>query len=427
MGTTSLQKKPSYQSEEISDWNNLVQQFPEIPKPYDSGDSDPLNAAVSQAENIEIDIEDELDRRVDLRNLPTATIDPDYAHDHDDAVSLLKDGDNYRAWVHIADVGHYVEPGDPIDQASRERGVTFYLGDNTRHMLPDYLAQEICSLKPDTDRLAHTIEMEFDRAANLKDWDIYKSVIKSDAHLTYTHADSIIESSDELTDWYNDSELYNEQAQTFRDLSVALNDLEPLTRDLRDERWDHSLIINPRPSPSSRIIHEMMTAANWAVGQYLREEEGLGIYREEDSPDRGWTNDAVRELSALGFEVPDQVHNPHHTKRVLNDFFEETDFETGSNFDENREKQARKAIITNLPRAKYAASNGKGAINHYGLGLGDYAHFTSPIRRRTDLINHWIISDKLDSTHNLSAEAEHVSAQQKAADESNRLWKGAQG
>lgn len=427
MATSSIQKNSRHnQNEIINSWNVLKQEFPEIPEPYSSDDSELLNAAVSKAEEMELNIRDELDYRKDLRQLPTATIDPDYAHDHDDAVSLLEDGNGYRAWVHIADVGHYVDPGDPIDQAARDRGVTFYLGDNTRHMLPDYLAQEICSLKPDTDRLAHTVEMKFDQAANLKDWDVYKSVIKSDAHLTYTHADNIIDSSEQVLDWYEENELgSSEKAMSFKEMCRALSDLDPVTRDLRDERWDHSLIINDRQSKSSRIIEEMMIAANWSVGQYLREEAGLGMYREEESPDNSWTREVNREISALGFELPDQVHNSNHTKRVLNDFFKQTDFETNS-LEENKEKQARDAIVMNLPRASYTASKDSRAVNHYGLGIGDYAHFTSPIRRYSDLVNHWIISDVFDEERNMPVIAEHVSSQQKAADESNRLWEGAQ-
>lgn len=421
MATSSTQKNSHpYQTEEIESWGKLKEEFPEIPVPYSSKDSKILEAAVSEAEDIELNIEDELEYREDLRELPTATIDPDYAHDHDDAVSLLEDGNGYRGWVHIADVGHYVEPGDPIDQAARERGVTFYLGDNTRHMLPDYLAQEICSLKPDTDRLAHTVEMKFDQAANLKDWDIYKSVIKSDAHLTYTHADRIINSSEQILE--RQDNLENEEATKFNELCTSLNNLDSLTQDLRNKRWNNSLILNERQSPSSRIVEEMMISANWTVGQYLREEKGIGMYRDEDSPQNGWTKDAAEEISALGFELPEKVHQRPHTKRVLNDFFEETDFEINSNLSEDTEKQVRKAVVTKLPRANYTESQDSNAVTHYGLGIGDYAHFTSPIRRYSDLVNHWILSGDFEDTHEMPHIAENISSQQKAADESNRLW-----
>lgn len=422
MSTQLENETTDYRPDEITDWHELTSEFPEIPEAYH-----PQDPAYIQAQDISPDIESELDSREDLRYLPTITIDPDYAHDHDDAVSLLEEGNGYRAWVHIADVGHYVEPGDPIDEAARDRGVTFYLGDNTRHMLPGYLAQEICSLKPDTDRLAHTVEMEFDQAANLKDWDVYKSVVKSDAHLTYTHADNIIDSSDRILDWYEENDLEgSESAMSFKQMCKSLSNLDPVTRDLRDERWNSSLIINDRQSKSSRIIEEMMIAANWSVGQYLRE-EGLGMYRAEESPEKGWTRELKSEISELGFELPDQVNNSSHTKRVLNDFFKQTDFETNSALDENKEKKARDAIVMNLPRASYTASKDSGAVEHYGLGIGDYAHFTSPIRRYSDLVNHWILSDTFDEERNMSAIAEHVSSQQKAADDSNRLWEDANG
>jgi len=426
MQSTLIKQSPYYgQEDEITDWSKLVQKYPEIPAPYEHNNSQLLQDAVEEAEGMELDVESEIGYREDLRWLPTMTIDPDYAHDHDDAISLLEEEDGYRAWVHIADVGHYVEPDSAIAEAALDRGVTFYLGDSTRHMVPPQLAQGICSLKPDTDRLAHTVEMKFDEGGDIDGFDIYKSVIKSDAHLTYSHADRMMENSDEILGWYEENDIVSDEAEIFKDLTESLSHLEPLTEDLRDKRWNTSLIINNRQSTSSKIVEEMMSSANWSVGQYLREEEDIGMYRHEDKPDSGWTKEAESDILSLGYQLPSEAHDPEHTKQALNDFFKNTEFEKIEGV-KDEEKQVRKALIRNLPRANYKASS-NGGVRHYGLGIGDYAHFTSPIRRAADLINHWTIGGQIDGTRNMKSTAKHISAQQKAADDANRLWHNGNG
>lgn len=392
---------------EIVSWDKLTSKFPEIPETYD-----PQGDAYQQAEEISREIDSELDSREDLRGLPTVTIDPDYAHDHDDAVSLVDDDDGYKAYVHIADVAHYVDPGSPIDESAKERGVTFYLGDNTRHMLPRRLAQDICSLAPGADRLAHTVEMDMDAEGNVEDFDVYRSVIESDAHLTYTHSDAIIESSDEIEAWFNENEAAGEDSRTFQEIAGSLDSLDEVSQSLREDRWDESLILNNRQSPSSRVVEEMMIQANKTVGDYLRE-KGIGGYRVEEAPERGWTDEVAFELSELGYELPDDIHtNP---SRALNDFFAEK-------VNEEDEKQARKAVVTKLPRAKYQA-RGQTPSGHFGLGTEDYAHFTSPIRRAVDLVNHRIVADTFEEGRGeLSKIADNTSTQEEAADEAALLW-----
>lgn len=403
MASLIEQDDSDYRPEEITDWHQLTSKFPEIPEKYH-----PQDTAYLQAEEITRDIESELGSREDLRDLATVTIDPDYAHDHDDAVSM--EGDT--AYVHIADVAHYVEPGSPIDEKAMDRGVTFYLGKNTRHMLPRRLAQDICSLAPGADRLAHTVEMDLNNEGEVEDFDIYRSVIESDAHLTYTHSDRILEDPDTIEEWYNKNGTEHESASTFQDITTSLDSLNSVTESMREGRWGESLILNNRQSPSSRIIEEMMITANQTVGDYLRE-EGIGGYRVEEAPERGWVDEAVSEIAQLGYELPSNIHkNP---SKVLNDFFADT-------VREEDEKQARKAVVTKLPRAKYEA-RGLTDAGHFGLGTTDYAHFTSPIRRAVDLANHRIIAETFEGgRQDLSDLAEHVSSQQEAADKSAMAW-----
>jgi len=402
-----LEKQDDHRPDEITSWHQLTSKYPEIPEKYH-----PQDPAYLQAEDISRDVESELGSRVDLRDLPTATIDPDYAHDHDDAVSMIEDEDGYTAFVHIADVAHYVEEGSPIDEKAKDRGVTFYLGDNTRHMLPRRLAQDICSLSPGADRLAHTVEMDVTEDGEVEDFDIYRSVIESDAHLTYTHSDRILENADSISEWYHENDIQHEDAQDFRGLAESLDSLDTVTENMREDRWDESLILNNRQSPSSRIIEEMMITANETVGEYLSD-EGIGGYRVEEAPERGWTEEVASELSQLGYEPPAELHD--NPARSLNNFFAEI-------VDEEDEKQARKAVVTKLPRARYEA-RGITPAGHFGLGTQDYAHFTSPSRRAVDLVNHRIVADTFEGgREELSELAENTSDQQEAADEAAMAW-----
>lgn len=392
---------------EITSWSRLTEEY-DIPASYNNG---ALEDAVREAEAVEMDIATELQvrgRNGDLRDLTTFTIDPDDAKDYDDALSIREEGDGYRAWVHIADVSHYVKPegfygDDPdrpvgaLDDAARERGVTFYLGENTRHMLPEELSTDICSLVPDEERLAHTVEMRLGEDGTVQDYDVYKSVIESDARLSYSGADAIL-----------DGEVGREYGEDIRE---DLEMFDALTQRMRTDRWDTSLIINPRESPSSRLIEEMMITANVAVGQYLQEHGLPGIYRVEDDPVTDWTSEVEEDLADAGYTLPEGWDGT--PKASLNTFFAE-DVEP-DNVDE-----AKKAVVTKLPRARYAAHSRP----HFALGLEDYVHFTSPIRRYADLMVHRIISGEFDGRRqDLIYTADTVSRQESEAKDAERDWR----
>jgi len=401
---TALQQD-DYRPEIIPIWNDLTDEYPEIPEAYHDMDD-----AVQEVRELSTDIESELESRRDLRDLSTVTIDPDYAHDHDDAVSLQKKEDGYKAHVHIADVGHYVDPGSAIDEEAEDRAVTFYLGDNTRHMLPPELAQDICSLAPGEEKLAHTVEMDLTEEGEVEAFDIYKSVIESDAHLTHSESERIIESSDVIFDWY-------EEDNTLHEFAVTLDGLDKVTENMRENNWTDRLYMNKR-NTGERIIEEMMVAANESVGDYLREQD-VGIYRVEEAPDKDWEQEVQADLLELNYdlELDATEENPIP---VINDFFEET-------VAEEDEEEVIKAVKTKLPRAKWSASSGSFPAGHFGLGSTDYAHFTSPIRRYVDLINHWIISGEIEDvdTENIDVIAEHASEQDKAAEDAAMAWPGA--
>ncbi len=338
-----------------------------VPDQYTDG-----HPAVQEAEGLEVDVEAEIDDRDDLRDLATFTVDPDDAKDYDDAISIQEEGDSYRAWVHIADVSHYVEEGSEIEKAAKDRGVTFYLGKSTRHMLPEELASDTCSLVEGEDRLAHTVEMEISEGFNgdyeIQDFDIYESVVTIDEGLSYSEADRILE---------NDANGYDD------DVLEALDLTDDLTQEIRDDRWDYSLIINNDESPSSRVVEEMMLKANQAVAQHLLDTGKPGVFRVEDYPDPEWEQEIEQDLAEEGYAKPagwlSDVDNP---KKTLNEFVE-------NEVSDEDEQEVKKAIITKMKPAEYSTRND----THFALDFEKYAQFTSPIRRVGDLINHRLVKD----------------------------------
>ncbi|PSQ22885.1 hypothetical protein BRD06_09625, partial [Halobacteriales archaeon QS_9_67_15] len=153
-----------------------------------------MQEAETRTEGVQQEIQNEVDERRDLRDLTTWTTDPIDAQDFDDAISVEKRDDEYVLWVHIADVTHYVTPDTAMWEEAVERGNTVYLPDYTIHMLPPVLAETVCSLVPNEDRLAHTVEMHLDpETLSYEDIDIYKSVIESDARLTYSECEEVLD------------------------------------------------------------------------------------------------------------------------------------------------------------------------------------------------------------------------------------------
>ncbi len=406
----------SIKEETISDFNLLKSKY-NVPEPYHAAPrhaahrpnllQDAYQEARQIAEDFEQNreayIEQQRRERHDLRGLRTFTIDPEDAKDFDDAISVQLEDGGTRVYVSIADVAHYVEEDSAIDQAAQHRGVTFYLGEQTRHMLPEPLAADVCSLVPEEDRLAHTVELLFGPTGRIEEYDLYKSLIRSDERLSYPYADDIIDG--------NSDAAWDVQGELPWDLRV----LDDLTADLREDRWDKSLILNEKNSASSRIIEELMLKANQTIAHHLQENGLPGLYRVEPRPHGEWTRRVEENLHANGVErEPGWLagRSDTHAKEVLNELFENLN---------GAADEARIATVTELPRAEYAADRRP----HFGLGFTHYAHFTSPIRRYPDLLLHRILDDSFskDKTY-LNTVASSVSQQEKNADRANAAWTG---
>ena len=345
--------------------------------------------------DVEAEVESELEDRRDLRDLTTWTTDPVDAQDFDDAISVEERDDEYVLWVHIADVTHYVTPDTRTWEAAIERGNSIYLPGHTIHMLPRVLAETVCSLVPREDRLAHTVEMHLDEEdLGYEEIEIYKSVINSDERLTYTECETRLEDPD--------ADLHEENALAF----------ELADRMHEQRKTDGSLVLNPRRDRAHTIIEECMLKANKAVTHELMWDRGVeAMYRVHPQPSPEEWNEALQEIQDLdGVSIPgESLDDP---RKAVN-----ATLETAP---ERQLGKIQWAVMKVMPAARYMSDPFGG---HHALNFEIYGHFTSPIRRMSDLINHWIVATN-DVPENLGDLCEWASDQQTRADNCEREYRG---
>ncbi|WP_423751031.1 ribonuclease catalytic domain-containing protein [Salinirarus marinus] len=353
-----------------------------------------VREAERRIEDVQDEIRQEVDDRRDLRELTAWTTDPIDAQDFDDAISVEEGDETYTLWVHIADVSHYVHPDSSMWEEAVKRGNTVYLPAYTIHMLPPSLAETVCSLVPDEDRLAHTVEMELDKETlSFENIDIYKSVIRSDERLTYSDCEKRLDDPD--------APLHEENALAF----------ELADRMHEQRKEDGSLVLNPRRDRAHTIIEECMLKANKAVTHELMWNRGVeAMYRVHPQPTPDQWNDALREIQELdGVSIPsDKWDDP---RKAVNAALEESP--------DRMLNKIQRAVLKVMPRAKYMNDPFGG---HHALNFDIYGHFTSPIRRLSDLINHWIVHEN-DVPEDLIQLCDRASDRQKDGETVERLYK----
>jgi ribonuclease R len=362
---------------------------------HDELPPDVIEEAKQWTDGIEAEVDAELGERVDLRDRTTWTTDPVDAQDFDDAISVEEGDEEYVLWVHIADVTHYVTPDTRTWEAAIERGNSIYFPGHTIHMLPRILAETVCSLVPEEDRLAHTVEMHLDKEdLGYENIEIYKSVINSDERLTYTECENRLEDPD--------ADLHAENALAF----------ELADRMHEQRKEDGSLVLNPRRDRAHTIIEESMLKANKAVTHELMWDRGVeAMYRVHPQPDPGEWDEALREIQDLdGVSIPgESLDDP---RKAVN-----ATLETAP---ERQLGKIQWAVMKVMPAARYMSDPFGG---HHALNFEIYGHFTSPIRRMSDLINHWIVATN-DVPENLGDLCERASDQGKRADNCEREYRG---
>ncbi|PSQ49937.1 ribonuclease R [Halobacteriales archaeon SW_7_65_23] len=363
-----------------------------------------MDEAGARTEDVGAEIQAEIDDREDLRDLTTWTTDPVDAQDFDDALSVEERDEEYVLWVHIADVTHYVSPDTAMWKEARTRANTVYLPGYTVHMLPPILAETVCSLVPHEDRLAHTVEMHLDKEhLGYETIDIYKSVIRSDARLTYTQCENILDDPDAADKFLEDPEVdLAEKSQLVWELADRMHE---------QRKEDGSLVLNPRRDRAHTIIEECMLKANKAVTHELMWDRGVeAMYRVHPQPSPDEWSEALREIQELeGVSIPgDKWDEP---RKAVNATLEQAP--------ERQLDKIQWAVMKVMPRAKYMNDPFGG---HHALNFEIYGHFTSPIRRLSDLINHWIVATN-DVPEDLVALCDHASDRQSDAESCEREYK----
>ncbi|MCG3148557.1 MAG: Ribonuclease R [Verrucomicrobiae bacterium] len=359
---------------------------------------------------------DEIARRLDLRREFIITIDPDDAKDFDDAVNVDElPGGGWRLGVHIADVCHYVRPGNALDREAHGRGNSVYLVDRVIPMLPEKLSNNLCSLRPREDRPTMSCFIEFGPKLEVRKVSFARSVIHSKHRLTYKEAFARLESptaEDELTRelhrmWRLAAKL---RAQRFAKGSLDLNFPEVKVR--LDKHGRPERIEKVENDISHQLIEEFMLAANEAVARHICQAQVPGIYRIHEDPDTAKLKEYREYAKSFGYKVGDVTHR-HELQKLL-----------AAAKGKPEEYAIHLALLRSLKQAKYSPQ----CVGHFGLAKRFYTHFTSPIRRYADLVVHRTLLAMLDRKdgHRHSSVAEltklsaHISLTERTAAEAEK-------
>jgi ribonuclease R len=316
--------------------------------------------------------------RTDLRDRLVFTIDPEDARDHDDALSVRAQGNRFEVGIHIADVSHYVTAGSALDREAERRGTSCYLPGGVVPMLPERLSSDLCSLRPDRDRLTLSVIADLDERGTLHGTRFEESVIRSRHRLNYGEVQRALDG----------------KRRVENHLQHALETLQTLARALRRRRraagaldldvpevkaWvdarGTTVRMERRPHlESHELIEEFMLLANRCVGSAgARRASGL-VYRVHDAPSPRKLAELDTMLRALGMPRLGDARDPAHALQAL----------LRVSLDPQRRRLLHRLVLRSLARARYLERD----TGHFGLATREYCHFTSPIRRYPDLHNH---------------------------------------
>ena len=359
---------------------------------------------------------DEINHRLDIRKITTFTIDPKDAKDFDDALSVKKlKNNNWEVGVHIADVSHYVEEGSIIDREAIERATSVYLVDRVIPMLPEVLSNDICSLKPNVDRLAYSVFFELNDKAEIINYNINKTVIHSDHRLTYESAQEVINSKK--------GELVTELLLLDR-LSKLLRKKRQKNGSINFESSEVKFILDDDNIPidvyfkkslsTNHLIEEFMLLANKTVAKHIGSPKNKAkpfVYRVHDLPDKERISSLNEIVKKFGHNI--ENNNPKNLSKSLNYLLNKVKGEP-------EQQMVETLTIRSMAKAIYTTSN----IGHYGLAFDYYSHFTSPIRRYPDLIVHRLLDQYINKKQKENIDLEkickHCSEMEKIASQAER-------
>ena len=350
------------------------------------------------ASKIPIEItEEEIGKRRDMRKDLTFTIDPKDAKDFDDALSFkVMENGNYEIGIHIADVSHYVKEDTALEDEAYERATSVYLVDRVVPMLPEILSNNVCSLRPNEEKLTFSVVFEMDKQGHvLKPW-YGRTVIYSDKRFAYEDAQEIIEGNDQEVD---------------QPIKEAILTLDSLAKKIRKRRMSEGAISfdktevrfnldedsNPigvyvkESKDANKLIEEFMLLANKKVAEFIGKQKKTFIYRVHDEPNIDKLALLQGIITKFGYKIDTTTRET--TSDSLNKLLADVHGKAESNMIET-------LTIRSMSKAIYTTDN----IGHYGLAFDHYTHFTSPIRRYPDVMAHRLLQYYLDGGQSVKAE-----------------------
>ena len=339
------------------------------------------------AEKIEAGITpQEISKRRDMRSVTTFTIDPRDAKDFDDALSIRKlDNGLWEVGVHIADVTHYVRPGTIIDKEGQERATSVYLVDRTVPMLPEYLSNGICSLRPDEDKLTYSVIFQLNERAEIKSYEIAKTVTRSNRRFTYEEAQSVIETGE--GDYKEEILTLNELAKKLREKRFQSGAIAFDREEVRfeiDEKGKPLSVYFKVQKDSNKLIEEFMLLANKTVATHIGK-PGKGqkvrtfVYRIHDTPNPEKLENFSAFIKKFGYNLK-STGKKTQISSAINSLLDEVS-------DKKEQNLIETLAVRSMAKAIYSTQN----IGHYGLAFDYYSHFTSPIRRYPDIMAHRLL------------------------------------
>ncbi len=319
------------------------------------------------------------DHREDLRAVPIVAIDPADARDHDDAIWAEPDGKGgFNAIVAIADVSYYVRPGGALDREARKRGNSVYFPDRVVPMLPEILSADVCSLKQDVDRAAMACHMHIDTEGKVDSWRFTRAIVRLAANIAYEDAQAAIdggEAPEYLQNLWGAWKLLFKAREARDPLDLELPERQVK---LNDAGKIEEIAIRERLD-AHRVVEDFMIAANVAAAKALEAKTAPVVYRIHEQPSREKLIALRDYLATQGRKLAmGQVITPGLFNRMLKDIA-----------DPSEKALIMEAVLRSQTQAYYGPAN----AGHFGLALGSYAHFTSPIRRYSDLLVHRALVD----------------------------------
>ena len=388
--------------------------------------------------------EEEIARREDFRDVLTFTIDPADAKDFDDALSIRQVSNPksqssklYEVGVHIADVSHYVTEGSVIDREAEQRATSVYLVDRTIPMLPERLCNFICSLRPDEEKLCYSVIFVLDEDANIKEWHLAHTVIRSDRRFAYEEVQQILDRKDDGSVAFADLlRLLSDMAQKLRERrfknGAVKFDREELHFDV-DADGHPTRCYFKKSTLATQLIEEFMLLANRTVAEMIgnvggsssAEKAGKGgkngkgtkaktfVYRIHDQPDPQKLENLRMVVAPFGYKIKTEGTRSAIAKS-LNKMMADAD-------GQREQKLIETMALKTMMKAKYSTHN----IGHYGLAFNFYTHFTSPIRRYPDTMVHRLLTRYQEGGRSASQEhyeelCEHSSEMEQIAQNAER-------